>query len=412
MRYLVATLAAKRPEGDERRQAPPTHLALVIDASGSMSGDKLDNAKKAALGVIARMKASDRISVVSFAEEPIVHVRSQAPVGEALVGLRAAIAALTTRGNTNLSEGWFTGAECVAGDSAAVRRVIPLSDGAANTGVIDPQTLAEHAAHLAKGGVATSCVGVGDGYDIPVLQQVAEHGDGRLHDAETGAEIVEALVGELNEIADLTAREATLTPHVPANIKAALVGSAPTYVSAGALSVSLGSLVARTPRTCVFRLTLPAGRIGETLLVSLSARAATLDGGETRSGLVDASFTLVEGARNYKQQRDVAASLAVALAWQAEIIRRAARLNRSGERRKARSFVERQWSFFERYCARLGGAEALLREIALLKRNVEREWDERTRKEMEFSAYRAQTSKADYRAAPRASWAERLEGKD
>jgi hypothetical protein len=101
--------------------------------------------------------------------------------------------------------------------------------------------------------------------------------------------------------------------------------------------------------------------------------------------------------------------MAVATVWHTEILRAAARLNRSGERRQARRYVERELQFFERYCSGLPQAAPLLKEIALLRQNVDRDWDERTRKEMEVAAYRVQANRADYRGA-RASWSERLNG--
>ena len=99
--------------------------------------------------------------------------------------------------------------------------------------------------------------------------------------------------------------------------------------------------------------------------------------------------------------------MAVADAWHSEIVRRAAQLNRKGERRQARRFVERELQFFERYCSGLPQAAPLVREIIVLKQNVDREWDERTRKEMEVSSYMKESNRADYRPA-RANWSTRL----
>lgn len=408
VRYIVATLTGEAAEGAAKRPAPPVNLALVIDASGSMAGDKLESAKAAALGVAERLRPIDRLSIVSFADDVVTHFDAVAPAEEAMSGIRAGLAALRTRGNTNLSEGWFTGAECVAraAREGDLNRVILLSDGAANAGIVDPEQLSTHAAELAKRGVSTSCVGIGDGYEI-LLRSIAEHGGGRLHDAEVGGEIVDGLMGELGEIENLVARDLSVTLHVPATARAEFVGSAPTQVGAGWLSVATGALQAARPRTCVFRITLPAAPVDTTLLFGLSARGAALRGAPLEARPAEATITLVEGARNNKQARDEAASMAVATAWHAEIVRRTAALNRKGERRQARRYVEKVLSFFERYCEGLPQALPLLREVIVLKQHAEREWDERTRKEMEISAYMAESNHADYRPS-RASWSSRL----
>jgi len=374
-----------------------------------MAGDKLENAKAATLGVADRLRDSDRLSVVSFASDVIVHARALTLTREARSSIRAAVGGLSTRGNTNLSEGWLTGAECVARaiDGQGVNRVVLLSDGAANAGIVDLEQLAVHATELAKGGVVTSCVGIGDGYETPVLRAIAEHGGGRLHDAEQGAEIVDALLGELSEIGDIAAEDVSVTLHVSATAKAAFVGSAPVTVGAGALSVFAGALLAERPRTFVFRVTLPTGKIEETLLFGLTARGSDVAGSKLEARACEVAFTFVEGARNTRQSRDELASMAVARAWHAEIVRAAARMNRAGDRRQVRHFVERELQFFERYCSGLPEALGLLKEIAILKQNVDQDWDERTRKEMELSSYLVQGNRADYRPA-KASWSERL----
>ncbi|MGO9419293.1 hypothetical protein [Roseiarcus sp.] len=124
--------------------------------------------------------------------------------------------------------------------------------------------------------------------------------------------------------------------HVPATAKADFVGSAPTQVATGALSVSLGTLVADRPRACVFRVTLPADKIDETLLFGVTARGNAPDGTALEPRPSEVAFTLVEGARNNRQPRDEKASMAVAASWHVEIVRASAQLNRAGERRQAR----------------------------------------------------------------------------
>ena len=366
-------------------------------------------AKAAALGVADRLRDTDRLSIVSFASDTAVHVEATRLAGDARSGIRAAIEGLETRGNTDLSQGWLTGAECVAKaiEGTGVNRVVLLSDGQANAGIVDPEQLAFHASELAKRSVTTSCVGIGDDYDSIVLQAIAEHGGGRLHDAELASDIVAVLMGELGEIGNLAAQDVSIALHVPATAKAVFVGSAPTQVATGALSVSLGVLVADRPRACVFRVTLPAGKIDETLLFGVTARGTAPDGTALEARLREVVFTLVEGARNNRQPLDEKASMAVATAWHADIVRTSAQMNRAGERRQARRYLERELRHFERYCGGVPEALPLLKEVAALKQNSDRSWDERTRKEMEFAAYAAQSNRSDYRA-PRKSWLNRL----
>jgi Ca-activated chloride channel family protein len=409
VRYIVATVQAPATARKTDALAPPVNLALVIDASGSMAGGKLEHAKRAARGVATCLRDGDRLSLVSFAEDVVVHADAVSLSGETRPALLAAIDALVTRGMTNLSEGWLTGAEKVALATAegTVNRVILLSDGQANQGMTDPDGLAFHAGELARRGIVTSTVGIGDDYQASVLQAIAEHGGGRLHDAERGEEIVEVLLGELGEIGDATAQNVTLTLSVPATARATLVGSAPVTVGAGSLAVFLGTLLAGRPREVVFKVTLPAGRPDDTLLFGLTARGLDPAGGELSALPAEVSFTFAEGARNTRQPRDVATAMAVVRGWQADILRTAARMNRDGAHRQVRAYVERELRYFERYCQGVPEAREALREVVLLARNADRAWDERTRKEMELTSYLAQNAKLDHRRMPRASWSAR-----
>jgi hypothetical protein len=139
------------------------------------------------------------------------------------------------------------------------------------------------------------------------------------------------------------------------------------------------------------------------------ARGKSLTGATLEATPTEVALKFAVGAINGHQPRDVTTSLIVARAWHANIVGTVASMNRSGERRQARHYVERQLGYFERYCHGLPGAHELLREIALLKRNIDRSWDERTRKEMELGSYLAEANRDDYRSAARASWAARMQ---
>jgi Ca-activated chloride channel family protein len=416
-RYIVATIEACKasPALNDRRE--PVHLALVIDASGSMAGEKLEYAKAAAIGVAEKLRPEDRLSVVSFGSGVIVHADGLALDSENLEAIKSAISRMRTLGMTNLSAGWFTGAECLAKrlQEGGVNRIVLLSDGLANEGITDPEQLARHATELAERGIVTSTVGIGNGYNEDLLQAIADRGGGRLHDAgERGREIADVLVGELGEIGRAAARDVAVTLSVPATARAEFVGSAPSTLGVGSLTVMAGTLLAGQPRHLVFRITLPSGRVNETLLFGATARGThPTTGAALEAAPTEVAFKFAVDVVNRRQPRDETASLIVARAWHASIVRTAADMNRGGDRGRARNYVERELRSFQRYCHGLPPeARELTRDIEVLAQNIDRSWDERTRKEMKMASYIAESNRDDYRSDSRAPWTDRLGWKE
>src|SRR5262249_14581447 len=85
-RYLCCTIAApavKRAAADRL----PIHLAMVIDRSGSMQGDKLVTAKRAALAVLNSLDERDKTSVVVFDER----IDTVQPLAQATEATKSAI---------------------------------------------------------------------------------------------------------------------------------------------------------------------------------------------------------------------------------------------------------------------------------------------------------------------------------
>lgn len=116
----------------------------------------------------------------------------------------------------------------------------------------------------------------------------------------------------------------------------------------------------------------------------------------------------MRGAENSSQARDAARSLSVMQAWQAEALRRAVRMNRDGDGRAARHFLERELRWMEPYARGIPGADILLAELILVQRRVGEEWDERTRKEVYAASHKLSRSERDLRSAPRASLSDRF----
>ena len=147
VRYLVARLRAHQEDDPKKGERAPLNIALVIDASGSMSGGRLEAAKAAALGLAERLTERDRLTLVSFASDVQVHIDAAPVTAQNLHLIRNEIFRLQTRGSTCLSGGWFAGVASAARiaeeDARMTPRVILLSDGHANEGIRDRNELWE-----------------------------------------------------------------------------------------------------------------------------------------------------------------------------------------------------------------------------------------------------------------------------
>jgi Ca-activated chloride channel homolog len=63
-RYLLATIQA--PEQDDAAPRAPLNVAMVIDRSGSMAGEKIIQARQAASYALGLLEPVDRAAVVAY----------------------------------------------------------------------------------------------------------------------------------------------------------------------------------------------------------------------------------------------------------------------------------------------------------------------------------------------------------
>lgn len=150
-------------------------LALVIDRSGSMRGNRLKAAREAARALAqATHSAESQLGLVAFNDEVLSAGGWVLPSEVAPL-----LGELEAEGGTNLYGGWEAGAQLLdAEPRSSLRAVLLLTDGLANQGVVEPPVILEGVARMAQKGVFTSTLGIGLGYNEALLSAMAEVGGG------------------------------------------------------------------------------------------------------------------------------------------------------------------------------------------------------------------------------------------
>jgi len=190
--------------GEVPLQRAPINVALVLDRSGSMSGPPLEAAKDAAKRFAGFLGASDRLTIVTFDDE--VHtVFGPAPAGDPAAA--EAIERIRAGGSTNLSGGWLQGLSHVKATLVdGVNRVVLLTDGQANQGVIDPSLLTGMTGGATHEKVSTTCIGFGAHFNEDLLQAMAKEGSGNYWYVEKDDQMAGIFAEEIEGLVALAAQ--------------------------------------------------------------------------------------------------------------------------------------------------------------------------------------------------------------
>lgn len=192
-------------------EKPPLNLSIVIDHSGSMRGQPLFEAKRAAIFLVQNLRPCDRVSIVCYAEHAQVLIEGR-PVGNG-TGIANAIHSIQPAGATALHDGWMAGVEQAAQmrEPGQMGRVLLLTDGHANRGVCNPLTLAQDAARIATTGITTTTCGLGAHFDELLLLEIARAGQGSAYYGERAEDLIDPFREELELLSNLLARRLRLS---------------------------------------------------------------------------------------------------------------------------------------------------------------------------------------------------------
>jgi Ca-activated chloride channel family protein len=258
------------------RETRPAALAVVLDVSGSMSGEKLTQARNALLELVEQMRDFDQISLVTYSETARV-LQPLARVSEVRARLRTVIPTIQIEGGTNIPAGIAFGVSTLATASdRMVRRVVLLSDGQDGSGRPLEQVTSEVRAR-ADQGFTLSSLGIGADYDERFMSRVADAGRGNYEFLRDGSQLRAFLTRELQQATSTTVERAVAEVRLPSGWRAVRVIGAESPGGTGTLRLPIGALFAGDERRLVLALEVDASAPGPmgALAVNLDYRAVT-----------------------------------------------------------------------------------------------------------------------------------------
>lgn len=166
-----------------RASGVPLQLTLLLDTSGSMErADRQESVDRAMQVLTAQLTPNDTVTLIGFARQP--RLIGDRLTSEAIVDLPQIVKQTPSEGGTNLEEALLLAAEHARRQfvDSGQNRIVLLTDGAANLGNAEPESLSEIVAGLRQEGIAFDACGVGaEGLNDSILEALTRRGDGRYY---------------------------------------------------------------------------------------------------------------------------------------------------------------------------------------------------------------------------------------
>ena len=235
-----------RSDFEKEKEKPSLGMVIVIDKSGSMGGDKIEMAKEAAKSAAELLGPRDQLGVIAFDGEFFVVSDFQSASNKARI--IDDISRIEAGGGTTMYPAMEEAYNILQGSTAKLKHVIVLTDGISSPG--DFEGIAQQ---MVSSRITCSTVGVGEGCDDKLLEEIARVGQGRYFSATDPATLPQIFAKET-----MTASKSAINeqPFIPQVIR-------PTPALAGidfeTAPFLLGYVVTRPKATCEFILATEAG---------------------------------------------------------------------------------------------------------------------------------------------------------
>jgi len=269
LRVRIRPRAGAGPKG-----GLPVRMAIALDTSSSMDGEKLARAKQACSSIVGRLRQEDKFWLAAFGTRLIPCLENVAGGGPAASGAQTALGGLKAVGVTRTDYAIEWVERVLQPEPGTVRAGVLITDGHATdprgNALSDLKPLTDAAARLGARAIALFAVGLGsaDDFNTGFLADLGRVSGGAFLYADAPEKLEQELRRRLSSCQGMAAEDATLLVQ-PVLDDVRIVGLCrirPDYVSMDvAPSIRIGSLRADAPTDILVSVLVPPKRLEQPL---------------------------------------------------------------------------------------------------------------------------------------------------
>ncbi len=191
----------------DERNIRPVDMVVVLDRSGSMDGKKIRFAKDAILKMVKNMDVEDCFGLISYSDRVTIESELMSLTEFDRKRFPVEVNRIRVGGSTNLGEGLRQGIRMMEKMKKEERmgKIVLISDGLANRGIVDTQTLGQMAGQAPEIGFSVSTVGVGNDFNEVLMTGIADKGAGTYHYLENPDAFAKVFLNELDRTKNIAA---------------------------------------------------------------------------------------------------------------------------------------------------------------------------------------------------------------